>query len=352
MGRHSRSNLGKTPFPTRSRRRRLLLGRLDDTEVGEELSRPAEEDVAEQGEATPNVFQTSETSAFSSESLPLRNRETAHDLHSSEPESLPPTLKDAVARSSFKSAREPHYASHATSPASETLTRRQQLHIDRNTLASIQRLLEGEQPLTWIFAGDQMTVGSPVDDRTRSYSELLAARLRRASQRQTDVIINTAVPGDTSRSLLANLHWRVLRFRPHLVSIMVGLEDALTGEISVRRFQENLEQIAMAVRDHDANLILHTPVCPNDDQTRCRLATYVAAIYEVTEILSVPLLDHWSTWGALETDLRSSLLGEDGILPSADGHQSIADVFSKILRIDARSAEGRSSRPNQAVRSV
>ena len=88
MGRPGRSNLGKTPFPTRSRRRRLLLGRLDGEEVADEQACSDDISSSELGEATPDAHQSNETSAFSHESL--RHQDEADtDQSAARPESPP-----------------------------------------------------------------------------------------------------------------------------------------------------------------------------------------------------------------------------------------------------------------------
>src|SRR5262245_5879886 len=107
-------------------------------------------------------------------------------------------------------------------------------------LAGIKQLLAGKKALTWVFTGDSITHGALHTLGWRSYPEHFAERVRWELRRMRDVVINTGISGDRTGGLLADLNWRALRFQLHVVSVMLGMNDAGSGTPGRETFEKNL----------------------------------------------------------------------------------------------------------------
>src|SRR5581483_4932046 len=86
--------------------------------------------------------------------------------------------------------------------------------------AAIKAVLKRKEPAIWLFTGDSITHGALHTLGWRSYPEHFAERVRWEMRRMRDVVINTGISGDTTNGLLADFEWRVLQFKPTVVSIM------------------------------------------------------------------------------------------------------------------------------------
>src|SRR3954465_1714944 len=105
---------------------------------------------------------------------------------------------------------------------------------------SIQRLLQGEHPLTWVFTGDSITHGALHTMGWRSYVEHFAERVRFELKRSRDIVVNTGISGNRMTNLLADAEWRVHRFQPQVVSLMMGMNDCVSGPSGREQYREEL----------------------------------------------------------------------------------------------------------------
>src|SRR5688572_15296908 len=126
-------------------------------------------------------------------------------------------------------------------------------------LAEIKQLLAGKKALTWVFTGDSITHGALHTLGWRSYPEHFAERVRWELRRKRDVVINTGISGERTGGLLADLDWRALRFKPDVVSVMIGMNDCSAGAAGRETFRKNLAEMAQKVRDAGAIPLLNTP---------------------------------------------------------------------------------------------
>lgn len=204
-----------------------------------------------------------------------------------------------------------------------------------------KELLQGTKPLTWVFAGDSITQGSKHTAGARSYVEHFAERTRTELQRSHDVVINTAAPNDTSRTLLEDFEWRALRFRPDVVSVMIGINDAAGGRTRRSHFRDNLKAVAHCARSEGALVLLHTPPHADLDiaHSHAELRSYVRLIRDVARDLDIACVDHWASWKkAAQTEDINSWLAADGVHPTAEGHRALARLlFKRLGLLDDRS---------------
>jgi hypothetical protein len=95
-----------------------------------------------------------------------------------------------------------------------------------------------------------------------------------------DVVINTGSTSETCANLLKNLEWRVLRFHPEVVSILLGRNDAIAGPAGREVFQIErflrvaaTGQSASRMPNHVFRMIVThnaTSRCPNRIKLRSR----------------------------------------------------------------------------------
>ena len=214
--------------------------------------------------------------------------------------------------------------------------------VDAPALREIRRLLDGSKPLTWVFTGDNITHGGGYTQGARSYSEHFAERVRWELKRFLDVVVNTGVSGDRAKGLAKNLDWRVLRFRPDVVSVMLGLNDSGGGVPGRQEFRDHLATIVDRLRNEGAIVLLNTPNRINLLKARDRLDLpgYVQIVRDVAAEFELPLIDHWSHWEEVKSTAEDvpGWLADDGIHPDCEGHRELAKLlFAELDIFDARS---------------
>src|SRR4051794_36538354 len=162
--------------------------------------------------------------------------------------------------------------------------------------AGIKRLLEGKRALTWVFTGDSITHGALHTLGSRSYPEHFAERVRWELRRMRDVVINTGISGDRTGGLLKDLDWRVLRFQPQVVSVMLGMNDCASGEAGRETFRKNLQAIVKKVVDAGAIPLLNTPntIYLKNARNRDDLPAYADSVREVAAGSKLALVDHYA----------------------------------------------------------
>jgi len=218
----------------------------------------------------------------------------------------------------------------------------------QESVADLERisalLKEKNAPVIWLFTGDSITHGAKHTHGYRSYPEIFAERIRWELGRVRDVIINTGISGNTTKTILDDFEWRVKQFNPGVVSLMIGTNDCAKSRIPIGEFESNLHSLVKHIRDLNAVPILHTPniIITEKDPTRSALGDYVAVIREVAEIGKVVLVDNYEYWlDTYRNNGASKVYGEwlnDPLHPDGDGHAQIARLMFKKLSIFDKTA--------------
>jgi lysophospholipase L1-like esterase len=205
------------------------------------------------------------------------------------------------------------------------------------SLAFVTCLLTGSLPVTWVFTGDSITHGALYTEGWRSFPEHFAERVRWELRRVNDVVINTGVFGERSTGLLANLEARVLRFRPEVVLVLIGMNDAVFGTAGRSLFRDNLLDLVGRIREGGAIPVLQTPnaiydrnAAPWED-----LPAYVDIIRDVSHESESPLIDHWRHWHTAKPD-PAQLLGwlqDQSIHPNVYGHREMSRHICRTFGI-------------------
>jgi acyl-CoA thioesterase-1 len=191
---------------------------------------------------------------------------------------------------------------------------------------AVKALLAGKRPLTWVFTGDSITHGALHTLGWRSYPEHFAERVRWELRRMRDVVINTGISGDRTGGLLADLDWRVLRFKPDVVSVMLGMNDCSAGPAGRDVFRQNLTAIAQKCAAAGAVVVLNTPntIYVKNAAARADLPAYADAVRAAAG--PYLLVDHWKEWSAAKPDPEKLLawLEDRSIHPNVYGHRAFA----------------------------
>ncbi len=188
--------------------------------------------------------------------------------------------------------------------------------------------------MTWVFAGDSITHGCVHTHGSRNYVEHCTEVLRWQTGRTTDVVVNVGVSGWRVPDLLADLTFRVERFEPDVVVLMLGTNDSTVGEAGVDAFASQLEELALRIRDMGADLLLQVPPSLRGETSgRAAMPVYCDAIRDVAGRVEVPIVDHAQDW---EENLPDGGLEEwlaDDIHPNAAGHLRMAQTLLAALGI-------------------
>ena len=164
---------------------------------------------------------------------------------------------------------------------------------------TVKRLLDGDKPVTWMFAGESAASAADQAQGRRNFTDHFSDRIRTELGRMLDVVINTGDANETCASLLKNLEWRVLRFHPEVVCLLLGRNDARQGPAGREAFQKSLEQIVQTIREAGSILVLAHP-----EPHRSRAGRAIWRICEATSASS-------GTWPRA-TISRSSTIGSTG----------------------------------------
>lgn len=226
------------------------------------------------------------------------------------------------------------------------LQRREFFHLAALSQASvngpfqpIQRLLSGKDPVTWVFTGDSITHGALHTLGWRSYPEHFAERVRWEMRRFRDVVINTAISGDRMSRLLSDVDWRVHRFQPHVVSLMMGMNDCAAGPSGRKEFRDGVESFHQQVQERNGLLLLHTSntiwIRDRENERRQDLPAYMDILRDIAASRNIPLVDHYRHWSETRKDPNelNYLLSDAAVHPNQYGHSEFANLLFKELGI-------------------
>ena len=211
-------------------------------------------------------------------------------------------------------------------------------------------------PLGWFYEpkvvvtlGDSVTWGVRQDGSVRNeqtFSSVLERELGKGAQ-----VVNAGIGGNTSSQMLARLDHDVLVYRPKVVVLMAGLNDAAyidpgpkarsAPRVSVEEYARNLEEIIRRVRAAGGQVVLASPnpMTPKypyansgwyqGKDINAGLVPFVEASREVARRTGVPFVDlygQYTRWKGFAGTLP------DGIHPDAVGHRFVAGKFVGAVR--------------------
>ena len=196
-----------------------------------------------------------------------------------------------------------------------------------------QLLTEAREPVRIVCIGDSITGVYYHSGSVRAYPEMLQIALQKLHPKANVTVRNAGISGDTSRGGLARLERDVLAHKPHLVTIMFGMNDLV--RVPVADFVANMKQIIQRCRDAGAEVVLCTQNSIVDSSQRpvAKLAEYSQAIRDLAKAESLGLADCHAAFEAVRTkgQLEWNLLLSDAIHPNMDGHKLFAETIARTI---------------------
>lgn len=195
---------------------------------------------------------------------------------------------------------------------------------------TISDLLATDRPLTWVFAGDSITQGIRHTWGARAWVEHVHERVRWELGRWRDAIVNTGVAGWGAPDVLGEFDLLVGRFSPDVVSIALGMNDAVRGRAGLARFAGALTQLVRRSQGLGAVVVLHTPNTVewfDAADVEDVIAAYAQVIRDVGAGTGVQVVDHHALWTARFGGGPPHDWLDDGVHPNAEGHRQLAAAF-------------------------
>ncbi|MCI9475032.1 MAG: hypothetical protein HFE71_00920 [Emergencia sp.] len=188
-------------------------------------------------------------------------------------------------------------------------------------------------------------IGCSFSSEYLSYVNVVTDLLRRYYP-QIEVI-DAAVTAETVPQTMAHLYNRVLRYKPDLCSIYMGINDMrrnrdvyTKNNVSPREFARDMNYIIDMVKQYDSQVILHTLTPCNipaqERGVRDKRWTYRiddwdvfnGVIREIAEVKNCVLNDQTENLKAFEGDVN---IPENGLHLTKEAQEFLAKHFMKVL---------------------
>lgn len=206
-------------------------------------------------------------------------------------------------------------------------------------MEAITNLLKSEESVKWLFTGDSITHGALHTYGMRDYVQIFEERIRYEYARGRDVVIKTGVSGWQSQTILDDIECNILQFKPQVVSIMVGMNDATQGCDYLDKFTANCNSIIDQIQSETgAVVILHTtnPIPAGGDPCREPALPFInERIRSIARQRNLILIDHYAYWTKSweQNPLKILQWTDDPIHPNDFGHKAMAKLLFKELGI-------------------
>lgn len=196
-------------------------------------------------------------------------------------------------------------------------------------LAGFLDRVRAKQPTVLLALGDSNTSNTGFTAGAKQWPELLHSRLKEMCASQTLLLVNAGISGDAVTEVEARYATDVHRFRPELVVLCLGTNDA--NRLSDVAYRDGMSRLLDRLTSDGAQVLLRTPtpiwerspsrIWPEDDKLRAK----VEIIQDLAEEWAVPFVDTYAWWRNLEA--RGELVMErmmcDEVHANAFGHALI-----------------------------
>ena len=202
---------------------------------------------------------------------------------------------------------------------------------------AIDRIQSATKAL-WVFCGDSITHGALHTTGRRDYMELVEERVRFELGKSQHLFINSGISGDTTQGILRTMDHRILRFKPDVFSLMIGMNDA--KNLSLAEYDHNLREIVKRVRQWSQAEILFQTCCainPEECPGREDYAKYMDTFRDVAGEMDIALIDHHAEWEAVRLEDPGRFKGwmSNEFHPNALGHWTFAEKMLADLQLGA-----------------
>jgi len=194
-------------------------------------------------------------------------------------------------------------------------------------------LAAGEEPVRIVCIGDSITGVYYHSGGRRAYPEMLQIALQQLYPQAKLSVHNAGISGDTSTGGLKRLDRDVLSRKPHLVTIMFGMNDLVGTPVDV--FKKNLREMIARCRAAGAEVLLCTQnsVMETPQRPRARLAEFTQAIRDVAKDEALPVADCFAAFESVHAADAAewNLLLSDTIHPNMAGHKLFAETLAQAI---------------------
>ncbi len=200
-------------------------------------------------------------------------------------------------------------------------------------LRTAQLLAAGKEPVRIVCIGDSITGVYYHTGGLRAYPEMLQIALRKIHPQAQVTVRNAGISGDTTTGGLKRLERDVLAHKPHLVTIMFGMNDLVRTPVA--DFEKNLREIIRRCRAIDAEVVLCTQnsIVESPQRPGAKLAEFTQAIRDIAKAESIAVADCFAAFEAVHAKdaLEWNLLLSDPIHPNMAGHKLFAETIAQTI---------------------
>jgi len=193
-----------------------------------------------------------------------------------------------------------------------------------------------EGSLTWLFMGDSITHAAAHTHGYDGIAQIFEKYLKEDLKRSDDIVINTAVSGATTVRTLENINERMTKYKPDIVSVMLGTNDS--RELAAADYIANMKEIVDKIREAspDALIIFRSPVPAKNWGGSNRFPGedgYIAALKKAAEedgkIIFIDQYTEWSEKFAAYPYLYNAAYyyGDGNVHPGAAGQLEMTRWF-------------------------
>ena len=196
-----------------------------------------------------------------------------------------------------------------------------------------------------ITLGDSITKGvrSGVTAE-QTFASLLEQTLKQNALKVT--VKNVGIGGERTDQALLRLDRDVISAKPRLVTIMYGTNDGYVDKgktacrITADAYEANLREIVKRLQAAQIQPVLMTEPMFGEanvknglgEDCNIRLALYMERCRTVAKDMSVPLVDHFSHWGAMQKrKVKLQAWTTDGCHPNPAGHAEMAHRIAQLV---------------------
>jgi hypothetical protein len=202
------------------------------------------------------------------------------------------------------------------------------LPADALSTSCLRALLSRPAPLTWMLIGDSLEPSAGHEREWRSFSGRLSDVVRHVAGRARDVFIVHTAAGQRLEEVAVDAAQNVARFRPDIVLVTLGPQEAASGRRGLTAFERNLIALIGTAAAARAVPILSTPpqTPAADPEAAVHQLIYAEAIRAVAAEYDVPLVDHFAHWetAAARPAGNSAWFEAAASTPGRYGHEQLA----------------------------
>ncbi|MFZ2279142.1 MAG: SGNH/GDSL hydrolase family protein [Prosthecobacter sp.] len=194
-------------------------------------------------------------------------------------------------------------------------------------------LAAGKEPVRIVCIGDSITGVYYHSGGRRAYAEMLQLALQQLHPQAQLSVHNAGISGDTTTGGLKRLERDVLAHKPHLVTIMFGMNDLVGTPVDI--FKKNLREMITRCQKSGAEVVLCTQnsIIETPRRPPARLAEFTQAIRDVAKEETLVVADCYAAFEAVHAADASewNLLLSDTIHPNMAGHKLFAETIAHAI---------------------